>query len=91
MTELKVIKESSDKDPEAPVKQDGGIDDSDVVEVPPAAVSPNEVKLQMADAVESARMPDSGNSSRELENSQRDSKISVDDNVDLGNSVAMKD
>ena len=37
-------------------------DDSGVVEVPPSAVSPNEVKLQMADDVESARMPESGNS-----------------------------
>lgn len=61
MTELKDM-ESANKDPEMPAKQDGVNDDSGVVEVPPSAVSPNEVKLQMADAVESARMPESGNS-----------------------------
>ena len=62
MTELKDISDSANRDPETPAKQDGGIDDSESAEVPPAAVSPNEVKLQMADAVESVRLPESGNS-----------------------------
>ena len=94
MTELKDISNSTNKDPEMPAKQEGGIDYSDVVDVSPAAVSPNEVKLQMADNVESSRMPESGNSYQELNSgdSQRDSKISVDGSqVDLGNPATMKD